>query len=773
MKKINKTKLFNNKNIIITIIFFVIFSFMTIGFARYGTLVDITGNISVSKFGKVFISGITLTDRKNASENSSPNVENRNIFFDVNFSGTEDDFYISYLVEITNDSVLDFIYVNNIFTPTIVSSNGQSSATCELIMDGIEDGDVIKSGEKVTFTATLRLHPDDPNASYDVTAETEVEASKEEIAYMLAALSGTNSGDLRGTNRLARFDFEVTNTFNYQREFSLKINNTSNFSLCDSNGNALGSYTIGPNETKNYSFYIKENANASLPNDTEIVGVTFKSTGIANISLGNLTLLVDINYIPDTTAPVISDVTGTINNTEGRVDVSWQASDTSSITNYHVLVYNSSNTLVRDFNTNSNSQSYSVTGLSDGQYYFVVYGVDSLGNTATQSDINSATTDDGYASRSALSDYKWNFTVTFNLTGMSSNSAKTVKRGQNYTATFTANNNYNLPNSITVTMEGNDNPTYTYNRNNSNVTIQNVTGNITISGQAEYNICLGEGTKILMADYTYKNIEDVRYDDLVLAWNYETGNFVKEYPLWLKKPNTVSEYRLTKFSDGTILKSIGDHGIFSADKNEFININDIKVGERVIKLKNEKFITVKVTESKMVHENIKYYDVISTRYYNVFANDLLTTDGVVIFSNLYGFNKNITFKRKITDDIYTFEELNGALPYYMYLGFRAGEGKYIRDYVPLEEFSYHLKNFQYNLEYLLPPISKLGNRYWMVTTSEDIVNDFNKSKYLVKEGSIYTLPKGPKKWYCHSDNKYYYPGDKVTIWFGSYFEAVY
>lgn len=248
---------------------------------------------------------------------------------------------------------------------------------------------------------------------------------------------------------------------------------------------------------------------------------------------------------------------------------------------------------------------------------------------------------------------------------------------------------------------------------------------------------------------------------------------MKEYPIWLKKTRTINEYRLTTFSDGSYLKSVGDHGIFNADINEFMNINDIKVGTSVIKLKDNKFTSVKVTSTKIVNEKIKYYDVISTRYYNVFANDLLTTDGVVMFSNLYGFNDDVTFKRKITTDLYSFDELDGALPYYMYLGFRAGEGKYLKDYISLEDFKYHLKHFQYNLEYLLPPISKLGNRYWMVTTSEDIVNDFNKDKYLVMEGSIYTLPKGPKMWYCHSDNKYYYPGDKVTIWFGSYFEAIY
>ena len=37
---------------------------------------------------------------------------------------------------------------------------------------------------------------------------------------------------------------------------------------------------------------------------------------------------------------------------------------------------------------------------------------------------------------------------------------------------------------------------------------------------------------------------------------------------------------------------------------------------------------------------------VSTRYYNIVANGILTTDDAVILSNLYGFNNDISWKNR-------------------------------------------------------------------------------------------------------------------------------
>ena len=50
---------------------------------------------------------------------------------------------------------------------------------------------------------------------------------------------------------------------------------------------------------------------------------------------------------------------------------------------------------------------------------------------------------------------------------------------------------------------------------------------------------------------------------------------------------------------------------------------------------------VEVTKISIVEESAKYYHVVSTEFYNIFANDVLTTDDEVILSNLYGFDDQV------------------------------------------------------------------------------------------------------------------------------------
>ena len=71
-----------------------------------------------------------------------------------------------------------------------------------------------------------------------------------------------------------------------------------------------------------------------------------------------------------------------------------------------------------------------------------------------------------------------------------------------------------------------------------------------------------------------------------------------------------------------------------------------------------------------------------------------------------------------------------------------------------------------------------GNNVWMVTTSDDKVTSKNKNKFLKKEGSFYTLKRPDNKknfkgWLNTSDNKIYKPGDKVRVYCGMYFKALY
>ena len=107
----------------------------------------------------------------------------------------------------------------------------------------------------------------------------------------------------------------------------------------------------------------------------------------------------------------------------------------------------------------------------------------------------------------------------------------------------------------------------------------------------------------------------------------------------------------------------------------------------------------------------------------------------------------------------------------MFKGMRVEEGKFLENYgFSKDLFRYYLMNNQVNDKMMRSvDTNSNGNRVWMVTTSKDIVNEFNKSTYLYEEGTLYKLPSTNGKWYSTSENKYYNSGDKVKVLHGMHF----
>ena len=291
-------------------------------------------------------------------------------------------------------------------------------------------------------------------------------------------------------------------------------------------------------------------------------------------------------------------------------------------------------------------------------------------------------------------------------------------------------------------------------------------------------VCLTKGTKVTLADGSYKNIEDIDYNDLLLVWNYETGSYTFEYPIWIEKEGKSNEYTKITFEDGTYLNIVGEHALYNADINEFVTADNLEVGTTIAKIENNNIKYVKIKTIEVIYKNINYYHVVSTRFYNIIANNVLTTDDEVILSNLYGFDSKIKWLNRDYNNIplYTYDEFKDIMPYYMFNGLRVEEAKVLENYISKSDFKTYLKENQLNDSmFNSPKTDLLGNRKWMVTTSEDIVNIFNKNKYLYTEGSIYTIPKNNKvdSWYNTSDGKYYKSGDKLIVYNGIHLIASY
>ncbi len=778
----------NNKpRLIITVVTFLAFALMSVGFATYRIRLNVAGVATFSKNGKIAITNVALVSSSNITDPQDPTFTDNSINFNLDFhvqnhNDLTQEYKATYEVTLSNTSFYDYIFASATFTPTIETTNN-TNLEVSFTVEDIEAGDVIASGETRTFTVVFDMYPSKPG-DYNVSGETivDVEQGNAPVSYsLLASMPNNTSIDLR--NQLSdRVVISVINTYPESKTFTI-TNSGTKFSLVDNRDNPLGTLTVAANETTTYDVYIKRNSGATFPSSPQRINMFFTPTGGTRTSIGTVSIQVPVDVtIVDETPPMISDVEGERLNDIGKIKVTWNATDDSGIDHFIIEVYNDSGTLLNTVTTTNANTEYTFTDMAEGTYYFQVYGVDNSSNHNNgQTNASRCTTSEGQCSRSTSSSYSWTFTVTNNCSNCTFTGDSTVTMGDTYTATVRAGNWYTLPNSITVTMGGttlNAN-SYTYSQNNGTISIPNVTGDLNIRVTANFS-CLVKGTKILLANGKYKNIENVTYNDLLAVWNYETGSITYEYPIWLEKKSFTNKYRKTSFSDGTSISTVALHGLFSPTYNEFISVNDTekyKVGTEILKIKNGNFNKVKITKIEDINEEVEYYHVVSTRYYNVIANDVLTTDGTVILSNLYGFTEDLKWpssrKTIMSNKLYKYDEFKDILPYYMFKGMRVEEGAYLENFgLTYEIFKYYLATNQVNEEMMRNvDTNENGKRIWMVTTSRDIVNMFNETLYLLEEGTNYKLPSydGVSKWYSTSENKYYKPGDTVKVVHGMHF----
>ena len=697
---------------------------MTIGFASYSRLLSVQGVVTVKPQGIVHFTELSLISSTNVDTSYQPSFTDSTLDFNLHFSGDNPDLPHSatYQITVQNDTFYNQSFQGVNFTPIIKNSSGVvvDSSTFNIVLSGISENDIIASGSSITFTATLTFVPPDPNDTYTVDGEATVDTETEqETGSLLATLTGTTTGDLRGNNVRAPFTVSVINTHNTSQTMTLFVSNTSHYKLTDASGNNLSSLTISANSTDSFTFYIERLSSAVFTTTQENTLITFVSAGNERGNVGTATLLVDETPYQDVTAPTISNVVLTMSTSaEGQAIVTWDGADDVAPTGYTVEIYNSSNTKVGTYNTAGDERSMTINGLSTGTYYAKVYGVDAAGNTATAAEITNCSTSAGHCSRSSSVPMQWRFTVTNNLTNLDSNGASTALISTTYTATLSVTSGgigRSLPDTITVTMGGvtlSAGSGYTYNSSSGVVSIPNVSGDITITASAS-GACLVEGTLVKLADGSEKPIEKVTYDDLVLVWSYEEGKVVARHPVWIEKEAEANSYQVNEFSDGTILKTVAGHGVFSIELNRFVSVDNRKefyVGMHIYKLdENQKLKPVEVTKISTVREKVKYYHVVSTEFYNIFANGLLTTDDEVILSNFYGFGENVKWSAaraeiiKDKNNLYDYSDFK-FMPKWMFDGLRVKEGKYLDriGILPKEIFIEYLKANQLNPNMYLP-----------------------------------------------------------------------
>lgn len=168
-----------------------------------------------------------------------------------------------------------------------------------------------------------------------------------------------------------------------------------------------------------------------------------------------------------------------------------------------------------------------------------------------------------------------------------------------------------------------------------------------------YWSCMLKGTQITLADGTKKPIEQINYDDDLLVWNFYEGKFDTAKPCWIKIPQVAHEYNLCKFSNGAEIGFVGEggnkgyHRIYNDGAKCFTHTGVVETPIGTTTFAEDMSIPTLV-EQEVVKKEVKYYNIITDKHYNLFANGILTSCKL---SNKYAIeNMKYVGEQFITDE---------------------------------------------------------------------------------------------------------------------------
>jgi hypothetical protein len=198
-----------------------------------------------------------------------------------------------------------------------------------------------------------------------------------------------------------------------------------------------------------------------------------------------------------------------------------------------------------------------------------------------------------------------------------------------------------------------------------------------------------------------------------------------------------------------------------------LDSNQIDVGSNVYKIKNNKLIKVKIKKIEKINKKVNYYNIVSTIYYNVFSNDILTSDSTAAISNIYGFNDDATYSdnyNKISNGKELSYDKVSFIPKHLYYGLNLRNASFIEDY---DISLYDLLNTYTNDDNLMKSINNKNNKLIFLVNIDNKIDKVN-------EGTKYKLPinKNIKYYIETSTNIKYKPGTYIKINYSVYLKSI-
>lgn len=152
--------------------------------------------------------------------------------------------------------------------------------------------------------------------------------------------------------------------------------------------------------------------------------------------------------------------------------------------------------------------------------------------------------------------------------------------------------------------------------------------------------CFVKGTLVTISDGSKKPVEEITYDDKLKVWNFDKGCYDSANILWLTKAGLHNDHYIKcTFSDGTVLNVTGEnshHKLYNCDEHFFQGVTKMEPGTRVF---TENGIVTLVSK-EWIEEDVEYYNLITDRQVNCFAEGVLTS---ARYNNTYPIDGEMKF----------------------------------------------------------------------------------------------------------------------------------
>ena len=213
------------------------------------------------------------------------------------------------------------------------------------------------------------------------------------------------------------------------------------------------------------------------------------------------------------------------------------------------------------------------------------------------------------------------YTVTYDANGGSvSPTSATVDAGESTTLPTPNRSNYTFNGWYTAASGGTEigdaGASYT------------PTADITLYAQWSRSCVTGD-TLVTLADGTQKRIDQVRFDDKILVWDFDKGEYTFANASIIENHGYESNDVIKlEFEDGTTVKVVNLHGFFDASLNKWVDIDADNVfdfiGHSFTKVNGGSYNTVKLVSATVTREYVEAWSILTAYHYNCILEGLFS-----------------------------------------------------------------------------------------------------------------------------------------------------